>query len=181
MSGQQNATMMMNSASSSFENQTTSSGTASLTYDFNLQPTSTSQTVHKHLSNLEDHLHALSKLQARAHPLSANQPPQQDHTTTDLLAVSASLQNYHATLSQLLAPMNGEPMVLGAERFVSRSKEHSGFLSRLESRKRAIQLVKEEIQKVQVKKGGVRRDLRFSEKRIETLVKELGYLLQSYC
>jgi hypothetical protein len=71
--------------------------------------------------------------------------------------------------------MNGEPLVLGAETFISRLKEHSGHLSRLEVRKRAIRLIKDEIEKVQVKKGGVRRDLRFSEKRIEALVKELGY------
>jgi hypothetical protein len=165
---------MMNSVPS-FENSHPSAGTSSLPFDFNIQQTSTSQTVYKHLSNLEDHIHVLSKLQSRTHPLSADQPPSQDTVTPDLLAISVSLQNYHATLSQLLAPMNGEPLVLGAETFISRSKEHSGHLSRLEVRKRAIRLINDEIEKVQVKKGGVRRDLRFSEKRIEALVKELGF------
>lgn len=76
-----------------------------------------------------------------------------------------------------MQPLNAEPMVLGAERFVARLKEHSGLLARLEARKRAIRRVREDIEKVQVKKGGPRKDLRFSDKRIEALVKEAGYSL----
>ena len=76
----------------------------------------------------------------------------------------------------MVQPLNGEPMVLGAERYVARLKEHYGFLNRLEARKQAIRRVKEQLEKIQVKKGGLRKDLRFSEKRIEALVKELGYI-----
>lgn len=65
--------------------------------------------------------------------------------------------------------------MLGAERFIARLKEHAQFLSRLEIRKRGILQVREDIEKCQVKLGGVRRDLRFTQKRISTLVKQLGY------
>ena len=93
------------------------------------------------------------------------------------MVLSGALSNYHANLQQIVQPLNGEPMVLGAERFVARLKEHSGFLARLEARKRAIRRAKEDIENVQVKKGGLRKDLRFNEKKIEALVKELGYSL----
>jgi len=82
-------------------------------------------------------------------------------------------------MQSLLSPVGGEPMVLGAERFVTRLKEHASFLARLETRKRTIAQVVQELGKVEVKKGGTRRDLRFTEKRIDALVKELGYLPQS--
>ena len=92
------------------------------------------------------------------------------------MVLSGALSNYHANMQQMVQPLNGQPMVLGAERFVARLKEHSGLLATLEGRKEAIRRVKEEIEKVQVKKGGLRKDLRFSEKRIEALIKELGYM-----
>ena len=67
-------------------------------------------------------------------------------------------------------------MLLGAERFVAKLKEHAVLMARLETRKRAIRYVKEEISKVQTSKGSVRRDLRFTAARIEALMKELGYI-----
>ena len=48
-------------------------------------------------------------------------------------------------MQQMVQPLNGQPMVLGAERFVARLKEHSGLLATLEGRKEAIRRVKEEI------------------------------------
>lgn len=158
----------MNSSNS--YDQSNPSGSSTLPFDFNLHST----TILSHLSNLSDHLHSLSQVQSRAHPLSADQPPRQDNVTSDLLTLSASLQTYHATLTQLVQPINSEPMVLGAERFIARLKEHSGFLARLETRKRAIRQVKDDIEQCQVKKGGVRKDLRFTPKRIESLIKPLG-------
>jgi hypothetical protein len=152
----------------SFE--TNNSTSASIPFDFNLH-----STIISHLSSLSDHLHILSQIQSRVHPFSSDQPPVQDNVTSDLLTLSASLQNYHATLAQIVQPINEEPMVLGAERFIARLKEHAAFLSRLELRKRAIRQVKEEIEKCQVKQGGVRRDLRFTQKCIATLVKQFGY------
>ena len=150
------------------------SASTSLPFDFNLHSTTIT-----HLSNLSSHLQHLSNLhqspQSVIHPLSSSQPPPQDNVTSDLLTLSASLQNYHATLSQIVQPIDAEPMVLGAERFIARLKEHAQFLSRLEIRKRGILQVREDIEKCQVKLGGVRRDLRFTQKRISTLVKQLGY------
>lgn len=162
----------MNS-STSFD-QANPSASSALPFDFNLHST----TILSHLSNLSDHLHTLSQLQSRAHPLSADQPPRQDNVTSDLLTLSASLQTYHATLTQLVQPINTEPMVLGAERFIARLKEHSELLARLETRKSAIRQVKDDIEQCQVKKGGVRKDLRFTPGRIESLMKPLGYLLR---
>src|ERR1700686_2785604 len=113
-----------------------SSASAAIPFDFNINPNSISQTAHTHLSILSDHLDTLSKLQSVVHPLSADQPPPQNSITSDVLTLSATLQTYHATLQQLVHPINGEPMVLGAERFVARLKEHAAFLTRLEARKR---------------------------------------------
>ena len=154
-----------------FDPPNSSNPSASLPFDFSFN-----QTVHTHLSNLSDHLHILHTLHSQTHPLSTSQPPVQDNVTSDILTLSASLQNYHATLSQLVQPINGEPMLLGAERFVAKLKEHAVLMARLETRKRAIRYVKEEISKVQTSKGSVRRDLRFTAARIEALMKELGYI-----
>ena len=132
-------------------------------------------TIHSHLSSLSDHLQTLSHRQSRIHPLSKDQPQPEANVNTDLLTLSASLQNYHATISQLVQPLNGEPMVIGAERFIARLKEHASFISRLEARKRAIRHVKDEIGKIELKPRGIRKDLRFTAQRIESLVKELGY------
>jgi hypothetical protein len=143
---------------------------AGLPFDFNVQ-----STIISHLSNVSDHLDTIAKSHASLHPLSATQPPPQDAVMADVLTLTASVQNYHRTLTQLVQPMNGaEPMVLGAERFAARLKEHAAFLSRLEVRRRAIRTVKEQLEQVNVKKGGQRRDLRFTQKRIEALIKQLG-------
>jgi hypothetical protein len=165
----------MNS-STAFDNGHPSTSAAALPFDFNIHPNSISQTSYTHLSALADHLATLAQIQSRAHPLSADQPPPQNSISSDVLTLSATLQTYHSTLQQLVQPINGDPMVLGAERFVARLKEHAIFLARLETRKRAIRQVKAEIEASQAKKGGVRRDLRFSERRIEALIKELGYI-----
>jgi hypothetical protein len=162
----------MNS-SNAFDNSNASTSSAALPFDFNINPNSISQTAHTHLSVLHDHLDALAKF-SRTHPLSTDQPPPQNSITSDVLTLSATLQTYHATLQQLVQPINGEPMVLGAERFVARLKEHASFLTRLETRKRAIRQVKEIIETSKFVKGGVRHDLRFNERRIEKLIKELG-------
>jgi hypothetical protein len=65
-------------------------------------------------------------------------------------------------------------MVLGAERFTARLKEHASFLARLEARRRAMRGVKLVLEQVDVKRGGQRQDERFTHKRIETLIKQLG-------
>jgi len=155
--------------SAAFDAPNPSNSSASLPFDFNLN-----QTVHTHLSNLSDHLHTLKTLHSQTHPLSASQPPVQANVTSDILTLSASLQNYHATLAQLVQPINGEPILLGAERFVAKLKEHAAFLSRLETRKCAVRQVKDEIAKVHTSKGSLRQDLRFTAPRIEALIKQMG-------
>src|SRR5579859_4072487 len=150
---------------------------APLPFDFNLPGTSTNITTFTQLSLLAEHLHVLSQIQPTTHALSTEQPPSLQNILNECMVLSGALTNYHANLQQIVQPLNGEPMVLGAERFVARLKEHSGFLARLEARKGAIRRAKEAIEKVQVKKGGLRKDLRFNEKKIEALVKELGYSL----
>ena len=147
-------------------------GSSALPFDLNVH-----STIISHLSNASDHLHSLSESYSSLHPLSATQPPSQDAVLADVLTLTASIQNYHRSLTQLVQPMNGaEPMVLGAERFASRLKEHASFLSRLEVRKRAIRTAMEQIEGTNVKKGGLRRDSRFTQKRIEALIKQLGYI-----
>lgn len=160
--------VMMN-PSTSFEPTNPPASASAIPFDFNLH-----STIYNHISNLSDHLHTLSQIHSRIHPLSADQAPLHENVASDLLTISASLQGYHTTLTQLVQPINSEPMVLGAERFIARVKEHTAFLSRLETRKRAIRRVKEDIEKIQVKKGGPRKDLRFTHGPIEALVKELG-------
>jgi hypothetical protein len=155
--------------SGTFEPTNLPSSASAIPFDFNLH-----STIYNHLSNLSDHLHTLSQVHSRIHPLSTDQAPLPENVASDLLTLSASLQGYHTTLTQLVQPINGEPMVLGAERFIARVKEHATFLSRLETRKRTIRQVKDDIEKIQVKKGGTRKDLRFTHRRIEALVKELG-------
>ena len=147
-------------------------GSSALPFDLNVH-----STIISHLSNASDHLHSLSKSYTSLHPLSATQPPSQDAVLADVLTLTASIQNYHRSLTQLVQPMNGaEPMVLGAEPFVSRLKEHASFLSLLELRKRAIRAAMQQIEGTNVKKGGQRRDLRFTQTRIEALIKQLGYV-----
>ena len=158
-----------------FENPGASTSAAALPFDFNLPTTSTSVTAFSQLSLLFEHLHALSEIQSATHALSTEQPPPLQNMLNECIVLSSALSQYHGNLQQMVQPLNGEPMVLGAERYIARLKEHSGFLNRLEGRKQAIRRVKKELEKMQVKKGGLRKDLRFSEKRIEALVKELGY------
>jgi hypothetical protein len=158
----------------SFDAPPSSSGGPSNALNFDYLDPSAPQTLHQQLSSLSDHLHTLSKLQPTTHPLSSTQPPLQDSIAPDLLSLAASLQNYHVTVSQLVQPINGDPIVLGAERFVGRLKEHAQLLGRLENRKRAIRLVSEDIENVKFKRGDVRKDRRFTEKRIEVLLKDLG-------
>lgn len=57
---------------------------------------------------------------------------------------------------------------------MGRLKEHAQLLGRLENRKRAIRLVSEDIENAKFKRGDVRKDRRFTEKRIEVLLKDLG-------
>ena len=159
----------------SFDNASASASVTALPFDFALPSNPISLTTFTQLSLLSEHLHTLAQIQSSTHALSTEQPPSLQNILNECMVLSGALTNYHANLQQIVQPLNGEPMVLGAERFVARLKEHSGFLARLEGRKQAIRRVKEEIDKVQVKKGGLRKDLRFSEKKVEALVKELGY------
>ena len=149
---------------------------SSLPFDFNLQPNA-SQILFHHLSNVQKHIRQLSQIAPHAHPLSAEQPPLEENVTSDLLALTAAISTYHATLRPVIEPLNGEPMVLGAERFIARLKEHSGLLAKLGIRKQAIRQVRESLEKSHVQKGGPRRDPRFHERKIEALAKELGYIL----
>jgi hypothetical protein len=159
--------------STSFDPPNVSNASPSLPFDY-LTSNVITQTIYTHLSNLSDHIQLLSEIQPVSHALSSFRPPLWDNTTSDVLTVSAALQTYHSTMIQLVEPINSDPVLLGAERFVSRLKEHSALISRLETRKKAIRQVKEELSKIQVKRSGLRHDLRFSEGRITSLVKELG-------
>ena len=145
------------------------SSSSALPFDLTLH-----STIHSHLTNVQDHLHLLSRQVSRIHPLSSEQPPAQDIVSSDVLTLQASLQNYQSNLSQFINHMNRESMLPGAERFISRLKEHASFIQRLETRKRAIRQIKDDLSSVHVKAGGVRRDLRFTGERIELLIKELG-------
>ena len=165
--------MSMNLAPS-FEAANAAAPSSSLNFDFNLQPNS-SQIVYHHLSNIQKHIHQLSRVASTAHPLSAEQPPPEENINSDLLALTAAIGTYHATLRPVIEPLDGEPVVLGAERFVARIKEHSALLAKLGTRKQAIRQVMEQLSKVNVRKGGPRRDARFSERRIEAFAKDSGY------
>jgi hypothetical protein len=158
---------------STFEAANPAAPAGSLGFDFNLQPNST-QLLHHHLSNIQKHVRQLAQVGPNAHPLSAEQPPPEDAINSDFLALSSALGTYHATMRPVIEPLSGDPMVLGAERFVARFKEHSALLAKLGSRKQAIREVKEQLSKINVPKGGPRRDSRFQERKIEAFAKELG-------
>jgi Mediator of RNA polymerase II transcription subunit 1 len=143
---------------------------SSLPFDFTVQ-----STIISHLSSLTDHLSTLSNQASSLHPLSSTPQPAHEAVLADILTLTASLQNYNRSVSQLVQPINAEPMVLDAERFTARLKEHASFLARLEARRRAVTGVKKELDGIDAKRGGQRRDLRFTHKRIETLIKQLGY------
>jgi hypothetical protein len=169
----------------SFES-TNNSNAASIPFDFSLQPNSSSHTLYYHLSNIREHVHRLYQVASTAHPLSEDQPPPEDNAVTEILAITDAINAYQLTMRPAIEQLNSEP-IMGAERFVARIKEHAQFLARLGARKYAIRQVKEQLEKPQVKKGGLRRDPRFTEQRIESLVKEVGYyppnamLMQTDC
>jgi hypothetical protein len=147
------------------------SSSSALPFDLTLH-----SSIYSHITNVHDHLELLLGQVSHVHPLSNEQPPPQDVVTSDVLTLQASLQGHQSNLTQFINHLNRESMLPGAERFISRLKEHGSFIQRLESRKRAIRQVRQEISNVYVKVDGVRRDLRFTGERIEPLIKELGLI-----
>jgi hypothetical protein len=139
-----------------------------------LQSSAISQTLSTNLSNLTDHIQSLLNVVDTVHLFSQEQLLIQQDITDDFLALLTTIQNYQRAILPLVQPVNGEPIVVGAEAWVGRLREHSGFLSSLNKRKKAIRHVKAELEKFEPKKGGVRQDLRFGAERLNALVKELG-------
>jgi hypothetical protein len=146
---------------------------SSIPFDFSLPP-STHHTIYHHLALLREHIHRLHSLALTAHPLAEEQPPAEDILTQEIMAVTTPATTYQLSTRPLIEPLDGQPMVLGAEKYLARVKEHVELLGRLGARKYAIRRVRERLAKVHVRKGGVRRDPRFGEREIEALAKDVG-------